>query len=439
MYFMVAVVILVLVLVAIFLVTSLALARSSKEVESARDTEYVELDGSYIRYRITGDGPPLLLVHGWLLSSRIWDRLAEQLADRFTVYSLDLKGFGESDKPLSGYGVRHGGRLLYLFCSRFGLNRATVVGHDIGGGMAVKLAVDHPEMVGNLVLLAVPADEEQVDLPTLLWLTTLPVVGPAFYALGQYIGPLRSLWLRPFVLHNRDLPGAVAKDAGKSVPAAVRKTHDALRQEVPERRLVSQARGVGVPVLLVAGEEDQIVDPESVEAWAGIFGRSQIHLIRRCGHLPMVECHKELGDLILGFVSGETVQAQPEQPVLQPEIPKEEPREERTPPANTGREPKILRRKRRDTTQSGSSYAGGSNDAPEQPIEESPAPSPEQPTTNGRGTWRSSQGQKSAQRGSIYVPDDLFDWPESYSSRTRKDDKEPPEDESGEEENTSRD
>ena len=435
MYLMVTVAILVLVLAAVFVVASLAFARSSKEVESARDTEYVELDGSYIRYKVAGNGPPLLLVHGWLLSSRIWDRLAEQLSGRFTVYSLDLKGFGDSDKPLTGYGVRHGGRLLYLFCSRFGLGGATVVGHDVGGGMAVKLAVDHPEMVGNLVLLAVPADEEQVDLPTLLWLTTLPVVGPAFYALGQYIGPLRSLWLRPFVLHNRDLPGAVAKDAGKSVPAAVRKTYDALRQEAFDRRLVSQARGVGVPVLLVAGEEDQIVDPESVETWAGIFGRSQINLIRRCGHLPMVERHKELGDLILGFVSGETVQVQPEQPVLQPEIP----REERTPPANTGREPKTLRRKRRDTTPSRPSHTAGSNDAPEQPIEEPPVPSSEQPTTNGRGTRRSSRGQKSVQRGSISVPDDLFDWPESYSSRTQKDDKEPPEDEGGEEENTSRD
>ncbi len=435
MYFMVAVVILVLVLVAIFLVASLALARSSKEVESARDTEYVELDGSYIRYRITGNGPPLLLVHGWLLSSRIWDRLAEQLSDRFTVYSLDLKGFGDSDKPLTGYGVRHGGRLLYLFCSRFGLSGATIVGHDIGGGMAVKLAVDHPEMVGNLVLVSVPAEEEQIDLPTLLWLTTLPVVGPVFYSLGQYIGPLRSLWLRPFVLHNRDLPGAVAKDAGKSVPAAVRKTHDALRQEVPDRRLISQARGVGVPVLLVAGEEDQIVDPESVETWAGIFGRSRIDLIRRCGHLPMVERHKELGDLILGFVSGETVQVQPEQPVLQPEIP----REERIPPANTGREPKILRRKRHDTTPSRPNYTAGSNDDPEQPIKEPPVPSPMQPTTNGRDMRRSSRGQKSVQRDSIPVPDDLFDWPESYSSRTRKDDREPPKDESGEAENTSRD
>ena len=74
------------------------LGRVSHEVESARDTEYVELDGHWVRYTVIGGGPPVLLVHGWLSSSRIWEQLARRLAQRFTVYSLDLTGFGESDK-----------------------------------------------------------------------------------------------------------------------------------------------------------------------------------------------------------------------------------------------------------------------------------------------------------------------------------------------------
>ena len=410
---MVAIAILILVLAVFFVVASLFLGRSYSEIESARDTEYVDLDGSYIRYRVTGAGPPLLLVHGWLLSSRIWDRLAERLSESFTVYSLDLKGFGDSDKPLTGYGVRHGSRLLYSFCARFGLGRATVVGHDIGGGMAVKLAVDHPETVGRLVLVSVPAEEEQMDLPTLLWLATLPVVGPAFYALGGLLSPLRSLWLRAFVLHNRDLPRAAVKDAGKSVPAAVRKTYDAVRQEISGGRLISQARGVGVPVLLVAGEEDQIVDPDSLETWAAVFPRAETSLIRRCGHLPMVERTDELGASILDF-SGERV-VQPAQPVRQPEVPRERRR-----PAN------------------------GENEEPEEPSRQQQsqaaddAPAPDVDKT--QGSERPRRGRRLAQRGSISVPDDLFDWPESYSTRTRKTGRKPPEGEGDEpEEETPRD
>ena len=415
---MAAIAILVLVLVVFFVVASLFLGRSYSEIESARDTEYVELDGNYIRYRVAGSGPPLLLVHGWMFSSRIWERLTERLSENFTVYSLDLKGFGDSDKPLTGYGVRHGGRLLYSFCARFGLTRATVVGHDIGGGMAVRLAVDHPEMVERLVLVSVPAEEEQMDLPTLLWLATLPVVGPAFYSLGGLLSPLRSLWLRAFVLHNRDLPRAAVKDAGKSVPAAVKKTYDAVRQEISGGRLISQARGVGVPVLLVVGEEDQIVDPDSVETWADIFPNAETSLIRRCGHLPMVERTEELGASIREFSSDGATQ--PAQPVRQPEVP----RERMLPPNDENEEPEETEKSTRRR------QVSSPNDTP--------APAAE----NSREEERPRRGRRSAQRGSISVPDDLFDWPESYSTRTRKSERKPkpPENEDDEpEEETPRD
>src|SRR3712207_6122335 len=103
---MTAILIVLLLVIGVILVASLALGRVSYEVESARDTEYLEVEGTWVRYDIIGGGPPVLLVHGWLSSSRIWEQLAARLAQRFTVYTLDLSGFGESDKPLSGYGVR---------------------------------------------------------------------------------------------------------------------------------------------------------------------------------------------------------------------------------------------------------------------------------------------------------------------------------------------
>jgi len=76
---------------------SLALGRMTHQVESAPETEFLELEGTWVRYGVTGGGPPVVLVHGWLSSSRIWDQLAGRLAQRFTVYTLDLSGFGDSD------------------------------------------------------------------------------------------------------------------------------------------------------------------------------------------------------------------------------------------------------------------------------------------------------------------------------------------------------
>src|SRR5215208_3030125 len=232
-----AILIVILLLVCLLVASSVALSRTTHEVYSARDTEYLELEGNWIRYSVSGWGPPVVLVHGWLSSSRIWRRLVERLAQRFTVYTLDLAGFGDSDKPISGYGVRYGSRLLYAFCAHFGLARAAVVGHDIGGAMAVKLAADHQDVVGRIILVATPAEESQIDLPTLLRLATLPILGPIFYTLGRFLRPLRRLWMRPFVFDPEDLDEEGVDDAGKSTPAAASKTLDMMRRETARGRL----------------------------------------------------------------------------------------------------------------------------------------------------------------------------------------------------------
>jgi pimeloyl-ACP methyl ester carboxylesterase len=297
--------IVLLVVIGVMLAASIALGRVSHEVESARDTEYLELEGTWIRYHVIGGGPPVLLVHGWLSSSRIWEQLAGRLAQRFTVYTLDLSGFGESDKPLSGYGVRNGSRLLYAFCAHFGLTRTNVIGHDLGGNMAVKLAADHPDLVGRLVLVATPADEDQIDLPTPLWLATLPFLGPIFYTLGRLARPVRRVWMRPFVADPNDLTEEVVEDAGRSTPAAVGKTLGIARREISRGRLARQVRIIKIPLLLIAGEEDQIVDPQAVGAWARNVDQAEVCLLDGCGHLPMIERTAEFNARILAFLTGD--------------------------------------------------------------------------------------------------------------------------------------
>src|SRR4051812_3184735 len=292
-------------LICVLAAAAIALSRTTYEVQSARDTEYLELEGNWIRYRVTGGGQPVVLVHGWLFSGRIWEQLADRLAQRFTVYTLDLMGFGDSDKPISGYGVRYGSRLLYAFCAHFGLAHAAVVGHDVGGAMAVKLAADHPDVVGRIVLIATPANEKQVDLPPLLWLATMPVAGPVFYTLGRLLRPLRRLWMRPFVLDADDLTEEVVDDAGKSIPAAVTKTIDVMRREIARGRLVRQAGVIKVPVLVVAGEEDQIVDPQAADEWARSVS-TEVVLLDECGHFPMLERTAEFNARVLAFLTGDS-------------------------------------------------------------------------------------------------------------------------------------
>ena len=292
-------------IIFVVIVASVMVGRTTYEVESVRDTEFVELEGHWIRYSVVGGGPPVVLVHGWLLSSRIWEQLARRLAQRFTVYTLDLTGFGESDKPATGYGVRYGSRLLYSFCAHFGISRAGVIAHDLGGDMAVKLAADHPDLVGRLVLVATPADDSQIDLPTTLWLTTLPVVGSLFFMLGRSLRPVRKLWMRHFVLDSKDLPEEAIEAPAQSTPAAAGQTLAVTRTEISGSRLLRQAGIIKVPVLLVAGERDRIVDPQCVTDWGQSISQAEIAVLDDCGHLPMVERPGELGARILAFLTGD--------------------------------------------------------------------------------------------------------------------------------------
>ena len=419
------------VVVAVILAASIVLGRDTREIESARDTEYLELEGVWIRYNVIGGGPAVVLVHGWLSSSRIWEQLAGRLAQRFTVYTLDLSGFGESDKPLSGYGIRNGSRLLYAFCAHFGLTRANVIGHDLGGAMAVKLAADHPDVVGRLVVISAPADENQIDLPTMLWLVTVPVIGPIFYALGRVARPVRRLWMRPFVADADDLTDEIVDDAGRSTPAAVSKTLSISRREISRGRLARKARIIKIPLLVVAGEEDQIVDPQSVGVWAGGLDRAEISLIDECGHMPMVERVAEFNAQILAFLTGDARYLDYVHPVPETEGEVEthhagggeEEEYDTTGPsddtvdlsprptefeAERDNVPRVVRKR------------GGRYPARIRPQQPYPDAVEEQPTSRGRARRGPSDEDFLPE-----LPDDLFDWPETrreFGSRERRQD-----------------
>jgi pimeloyl-ACP methyl ester carboxylesterase len=418
------------VVVAVILAASIVLGRDAREVESARDTEYLELEGVWIRYDVIGGGPAVVLVHGWLSSSRIWEQLAARLAQRFTVYTLDLPGFGESDKPLSGYGIRNGSRLLYAFCAHFGLTRANVIGHDLGGAMAVKLAADHPDVVGRLVVVSAPADEEQIDLPTMLWLVTVPVVGPIFYALGRVARPVRRLWMRPFVADSDDLTDVIVDDAGRSTPAAVSKTLSISRRELSRGRLARQARIIKIPLLVVAGEEDQIVDPQSVGVWAGGVERAEICLIDECGHMPMVERIAEFNAQILAFLTGDARYLDYVHPVTETnevvETHQVEGGEEEyatTDPSDDTVDlspPPTELEPERDSTPRVVRKRGGRYPARSRPQQPYPEPVEEQPTSGDR-----ARREPSDEDFLPDLPDDLFDWPETrreFGPRERRQD-----------------
>ena len=127
--------------------------------------ESVDTGEAVIRARIGGSGPPLLLLHGHPQTHAMWHLVAPRLAERFTVVAADLRGYGDSSKPPSApdhepYSKRAMARDQVAMMRHFGFERFCVAGHDRGGRVGYRMALDHPGRVEKLAVLdIVPTGE----------------------------------------------------------------------------------------------------------------------------------------------------------------------------------------------------------------------------------------------------------------------------------------
>jgi haloacetate dehalogenase len=118
----------------------------------------VAAEGADIHLRLGGDGPPLLLLHGYPQTSAMWHRVAPGLAERFTVVAADLRGYGGSSKPASDpdhvtYSKRMMARDLVQVMAELGFDAFALAGHDRGGRVGYRMALDHPAVVTRLAVL----------------------------------------------------------------------------------------------------------------------------------------------------------------------------------------------------------------------------------------------------------------------------------------------
>jgi len=138
------------------------------------------LHGHEIRYWQAGQGPTLLLIHGMAGSATTWKAAMPGLAEHFTVIAPDLIGHGRSAKPMTDYSLGNFAAGMRDLLVALGIDRATIVGQSLGGGVAMQMAYQHPEQVERLVLVGSGGLGREVNI--ILRLLTLPG--------GEYLMPL---------------------------------------------------------------------------------------------------------------------------------------------------------------------------------------------------------------------------------------------------------
>jgi pimeloyl-ACP methyl ester carboxylesterase len=114
----------------------------------------IELHGHRAIYRIAGSGPPVVLIHGMVNSSRHWESVALRLADAYTVIAPDLIGHGDSATPRGDYSLGAHAASIRDLLSAIGVDRATIVGHSLGGGVAMQFFYQFPQRTERLVLVS---------------------------------------------------------------------------------------------------------------------------------------------------------------------------------------------------------------------------------------------------------------------------------------------
>src|SRR4051794_33488504 len=114
----------------------------------------MELHGHRVIYRIAGDGPPVVLIHGMVNSSKHWEKVALRLADRYTVVAPDLLGHGDSAAVRGDYSLGAHACSIRDLLTTIGIDRATIVGHSLGGGIAMQFFYQFPPRVERLALIS---------------------------------------------------------------------------------------------------------------------------------------------------------------------------------------------------------------------------------------------------------------------------------------------
>ena len=279
--------------------------------DEEQGVEYVTIHGHRRAFVRAGSGPALLLLHGLGCDHTTWAPVIASLARRYTVIAPDLLGHGHSDKPRADYSVGGYANGMRDLLSVLGIDRVTVVGHSLGGGVAMQFAYQFPERTERLVLISSGGLGREVHpllrastLPgseLVLPLLTHPRVLAAGEAVGRAIGFLRLRTGTDLAEVARGFSSLGDAEARAAFIATMRAVLDPGGQRVSalDRLYLSES----VPSLLVWGEADPVIPIAHGRAAHAAMPGSRFEVFEGVGHFPQLERPYEFARLLADFIA----------------------------------------------------------------------------------------------------------------------------------------
>jgi pimeloyl-ACP methyl ester carboxylesterase len=277
----------------------------------ALDHRSVHLHGRELAYVEGGSGPTLLLIHGIGGDWRTWEPVLDGLAQRHRVVAVDLPGHGGSAKGPGDYSLGSLASALRDLQGALAIDRATLIGHSLGGGVAMQFAYQFPERIERLILVSSGGLGPDVGL--ILRLATLPGSEAVLAAAAP---PARSLMEmaanagRALGITRTPLDGFYARTfAALADPAARRAFLGTLRGVVGAHGQLVDARdklylAEEVPTLIVWGERDALLPVGHAHSTAEAMPGSRLEIFPDAGHLPQLQDPARFVAIVQDFVAG---------------------------------------------------------------------------------------------------------------------------------------
>ena len=247
---------------------------------------FVSADDVNVRYSDQGQGPAVVLLHGYSSSLDIWKQVAPVLAKRHRVIAVDLKGFGFTERPPGDYSLAAQSKLVWSVLDKLGVKDAAIVGHSWGASVALAMTLSHPTRVRRVALYSAYVFENQV--PSFLRWARIGGVGEALFslfyrerladrvALAYYDSRFVTAERIDHVQREFGRPGAVA---------AALATARGQRYAQIEARYAS----IEQPILLLWGKNDRVTPITFAHRLRNELRDAELVELDRCGHIPMVE------------------------------------------------------------------------------------------------------------------------------------------------------
>jgi pyruvate dehydrogenase E2 component (dihydrolipoamide acetyltransferase) len=269
--------------------------QAAAAAEAAPEPRTIQVGERTMRYLETGTGnggTPVLLIHGFGGDLNNWMFTQPALSETHQVIALDLPGHGGSSKNVGNGDITTFTNILRDFLSTLGIAKAHMVGHSLGGAIALRIALDHPDSVASLTLIAPAALGPDIDDDFI----------------GDFIAAGRRKQLEPVVAKLVADPALISRDmledllrfkrldgVTQALTTIRSANFEGGQHEIMRDRLASLGN---LPVQIIWGAEDRIIPPRHAE---GLPPHIQVHLIPGAGHLPHMEKSAEVNRLLMSL------------------------------------------------------------------------------------------------------------------------------------------